>query len=206
MFNTAGVALATAQRPLRQYYPANGWVEHDPEEIWAAVVDVCRKVISDTTALSDIAAIGITNQREITVIWDRRTGKPIANAIVWQDRRGAARCAELKKTGLEKTVQSKTGLLLDSYFSATKVQWVLENIDGARAAADAGHLALGAIDTFLLWRLTDGRVHATDSTNASRTMLFNIYSGCWDDYLCIGGEHLQRRNGYLMATRQCWTH
>jgi len=183
LFNAAGDALATAQRPLRQYYPASGWVEHDPEEIWTTVVEVCREVISDTNALSNIAAIGITNQRETTVIWDRRTGKPITNAIVWHDRRGAARCAVLKKAGYEQIVQNKTGLLLDSYFSATKAQWILDNVDGARAAADAGHLAFGTIDTFLLWRLTDGQTHATDATNASRTMLFNIHSGCWDEEL-----------------------
>lgn len=183
MFNAAGRALATAQKPLQQIYPANGWVEHDPEEIWRSVIEVCRQVISEAATSSPIAAIGITNQRETTVIWDRRTEKPVMNAIVWQDRRGAARCEELKKAGHEQTIQNKTGLLLDSYFSATKIQWILENVDGARAAAESGHLAFGTIDTFLLWRLTGGRSHATDATNASRTMLFNIHSGCWDDEL-----------------------
>ncbi len=183
VFDEAGQALATAQKPLSQNYPANGWVEHDLEEIWAAVVDVCRKVISDVGEASDITAIGITNQRETTALWDRRSGKPIANAIVWQDRRGAARCGELKNAGQEPDVQSKTGLLLDSYFSATKIQWLLDNVEGARTAAKHGHLAFGTIDTFLLWRLTNGRCHATDATNASRTMLFNIHQGDWDDDL-----------------------
>ena len=183
MFDAAGTPLAVAQKPLRQIYLADGWVEHDPEEIWNAVVEVCRTVISDTGGPLGIAAIGITNQRETTVVWDRRTGKPVMNAIVWQDRRGAARCAELKKTGQEDIVRSKTGLLLDSYFSATKVQWILDNVDGARTAAAAGHLALGTVDTFLLWRFTGGRIHATDATNASRTMLFNIHGGRWDDDL-----------------------
>lgn len=183
VFDTLGRVQATAQIPLKQIYPANGWVEHDPEEIWAAVASVCRTVISDTSTPSSVAAIGITNQRETTVVWDRRTGDPISNAIVWQDRRGAARCDELKASGAEQIIQSKTGLLLDSYFSATKIQWILENVDGARASANAGHLAFGTIDTFLLWRLTEGRCHMTDATNASRTMLFNIHNGGWDDEL-----------------------
>ena len=183
VFNAAGQALATAQKPLSQHYPANGWVEHDLEEIWTAVVEVCRAVISELGEASNITAIGITNQRETTALWDRRSGKPIANAIVWQDRRGAKRCNELKSAGHEANVQQRTGLLLDSYFSATKIQWLLDNVEGARAAAKTGHLAFGTIDTFLLWRLTNGRCHATDATNASRTMLFNIHDGAWDDEL-----------------------
>ncbi len=183
VFNAAGRPLAVAQKPLRQIYPADGWVEHDPEKIWKAVVDVCRAAIADTGGPSSISAIGLTNQRETTVVWDRRTGNPVMNAIVWQDRRGRARCAELKESGNEQTVRDKTGLLLDSYFSATKIQWILDNVTGARSQANAGQLALGTIDTFLLWRLTGGRVHATDATNASRTMLFNIHTGHWDDDL-----------------------
>ncbi len=183
MFNTAGQPLAVSQKPLRQIYPSDGWVEHDPEEIWTAVVAACRAVIAKVGGQPNIAAIGITNQRETTVAWDRRTGKPLMNAIVWQDRRGAARCAELKKENHEQTIQDKTGLLLDSYFSATKIEWILNNVDGARATAKAGHLAFGTIDTFLLWRLTGGQTHATDATNASRTMLYNIHTGRWDEDL-----------------------
>ncbi len=180
MFDATGQPLAVSQKPLQQIYPADGWVEHNPEEIWTAVVDVCRTVIAKTGGPENIAAIGITNQRETTVVWDKRTGKPVMNAIVWQDRRGAARCADLKQKGHEQTIQDKTGLLLDSYFSATKIEWVLNTIDGARAAAKGGHLAFGTIDTFLLWRLTGGQAHATDATNASRTMLCNIHTGSWD--------------------------
>ena len=183
MFDADAQPLAVSQQSLKQIFPTDGWVEHDPEEIWTAVVDVCRTVIAQTGGPANIAAIGITNQRETTVVWDRRTGKPLMNAIVWQDRRGAARCAELKKEGHEQTIQDKSGLLLDSYFSATKIEWMLNTIDGARSAAEAGHLAFGTIDTFLLWRLTGGRTHATDATNASRTMLCNIHSGGWDDDL-----------------------
>ncbi|MEQ9448821.1 MAG: glycerol kinase, partial [Rhodospirillaceae bacterium] len=183
MFDDTGAPLAVAQTALRQIYPADGWVEHDAEEIWSAVVDVCGRVITDTGGPGGVASIGITNQRETTVVWDRRTGKPLMNAIVWQDRRGANRCQEIREGGHEPSVQAKTGLLLDSYFSATKLQWILDNVDGARAAATSGELAFGTIDSFLLWRLTGGNVHATDATNASRTMLFDIHAGQWSDDL-----------------------
>ena len=183
MFSAAGVPLAVSQIPLRQIYPADGWVEHDAEEIWQATLSVCRDVIAKTGGALGVEAIGITNQRETSVVWDRRTGTPLTNAIVWQDRRGAALCAALREAGHEGFIQNKTGLLIDSYFSATKLQWVLDNIPGARAAATRGELAFGTIDTFLLWRLTGGRVHATDATNASRTMLYDIHKGCWDDDL-----------------------
>jgi glycerol kinase len=182
-FTTGGDAVATAQKALPQIYPADGWVEHDPEEIWSATVEVCRKVLGEVGAAKDsgrVGAIGITNQRETTVIWDRKTGKPIHNAIVWQDRRGAPLCKKLIEAGHEPTIQKKTGLLIDSYFSATKIAWLLENVAGARDRAERGELAFGTIDSFLLWRLTGGKVHATDITNACRTMLFDIHKKQWD--------------------------
>ena len=183
MFDAACRALATAQKPLPQIYPANGWVEHDPEEIWTATLDVAREVIAKTCGVDGVAAIGITNQRETTIVWDRATGKPITNAIVWQDRRGETLCASLRDAGHTDVIQKKTGLLIDSYFSATKLKWIFDNVAGARDAAKAGKLAAGTIDTFLLWRLTGGRIHATDATNASRTMLFDIHAGRWDEDL-----------------------
>ncbi len=183
VFDGKGKPIAVAQEPLRQIYPANGWVEHDPEEIWAATLAVCGRVIAEVGGAARIKAIGITNQRETTIVWDRKTGAPVMNAIVWQDRRGAPRCAELKAAGHEGAVQSKTGLLIDSYFSATKLEWMLNNVPGLRDRARRGELAFGTVDSFLLWRLTGGKVHATDATNASRTMLFDIHRGCWDDDL-----------------------
>jgi glycerol kinase len=181
-FSTSGEAAATAQRALPQIFPADGWVEHDPEEIWAATVEVCRKVLAEVGA-ARVGAIGITNQRETAIIWDRQTGKPIHNAIVWQDRRGAPLCRKLVAAGHEPEIQRKTGLLIDSYFSATKIAWLLENVKEARAAAERGTLAFGTVDSFLLWRLTGGKVHATDITNACRTMLFDIHARQWDDEL-----------------------
>jgi glycerol kinase len=174
----------TGQQEFKQYYPASGWVEHDAEEIWKSVLAVCRAAIRKAKAKpSDIRAIGITNQRETVVIWDRKTGKPIHKAIVWQDRRTSDFCKELKDRGLETKVRAKTGLLLDPYFSGTKIAWLLDNVKGARARAEAGELAFGTIDTFLIWRLTGGKVHATDATNASRTLIYNIISGKWDEEL-----------------------
>jgi len=183
VFDATMRPLATAQIALPQIYPRDGWVEHDPEEIWQATLRVCHEAIAKTGPVDGIAAIGITNQRETSVIWDRATGKPIGNAIVWQDRRGAAMCEALTRDGHAATIQKKTGLVPDSYFSATKIAWMLDNIPGARANAEAGKLAFGTIDTFLLWRLTGGRVHATDATNASRTMIYDIASGRWDEEL-----------------------
>jgi len=182
VFTLRGEPVAVAQRELRQIYPADGLVEHDAEEIWAATVAVCAEVLQQV-GRERVAAIGITNQRETAVIWDRASGKPIHNAIVWQDRRGAPLCRKLIDAGHEPAVQRKTGLLLDSYFSATKIAWLLENVPGARQRAVAGALAFGTIDSFLLWRLTGGRVHATDITNASRTLLFDIHRRDWDDDL-----------------------
>ena len=184
LFDQAGQALASAQRELPQLFPADGWVEHDPEEIWRATLAVCREAIAAAGGRPDeIAALGISNQRETTVLWERATGRPLYNAIVWQDRRGAPLCRRLIEQGLGPVVQRKTGLLIDSYFSATKIAWILDNVAGARAAAGRGEIAFGTIDSFLLWRLTGGRVHATDATNASRTMLYDITRQDWDEEL-----------------------
>jgi glycerol kinase len=163
---------------LRQIYPANGWVEHDPREIWQAVLDCCRTVLKGEEA-GNVAAIGITNQRETSLIWDRKTGAPLHNAIVWQDRRGAKRCAQLKQRGLEKQITRKTGLLLDPYFSATKLEWLLKNVKGLKQR----DIAFGTIDSWLIWNLTRGKVHATDVTNASRTLLWNLRTRDWDESL-----------------------
>ncbi len=172
---------ATAQRELQQYYPKPGWVEHDPEEIVRSVIATCRAAIRKAgLKASDVAAIGITNQRETTIVWNRRTGKPIHRAIVWQDRRTAAACEALKKAGHEPAVTEATGLLLDPYFSGTKLAWLLDTVKGARDKAARGDLCFGTIDSFLIWRLTGGKVHATDATNASRTLLYNIKRNDWD--------------------------
>jgi glycerol kinase len=176
--------VASAQQEFPQIYPQPGWVEHDPEAIWKSVTAVTRGAMQKAGVdATRIAAIGITNQRETTVIWDRETGEPVYNAIVWQDRRTAAYCQAKKSDGLESVVTAKTGLRLDPYFSGTKVAWILDHVDGVRSRAEAGKLAFGTIDSFLLWRLTGGRVHATDATNASRTLLFNIHTQDWDDEL-----------------------
>ena len=172
------------QSEFPQYFPQSGWVEHDPSEIWQSVLDVCRGVIEEARIEpAEIAAIGITNQRETTLIWDRMTGEPIHRAIVWQDRRTADRCATLRQQGVEDVVTDKTGLLLDPYFSGTKIGAILDTVPGARERAIRGELAFGTVDSFLIWRLTGGRVHATDATNASRTLLCNIHTGAWDDEL-----------------------
>ena len=173
-----------AQQEFTQHFPASGWVEHEPEDIWNSVVEVCRNAMAQMgVSARDIAAIGITNQRETTLIWDRATGKAIHRAIVWQDRRTADRCERLKAQGHEPMVAAKTGLLLDPYFSGTKIGAILDAVPGARVRAEQGELAFGTVDTFLLWRLTGGKVHATDATNASRTLLCNIHTGEWDDEL-----------------------
>ncbi|WP_416897240.1 MAG: glycerol kinase GlpK [Minwuia sp.] len=174
-----GIA-ATAQEEFPQHFPRSGWVEHDPEDLWRTTVATCRAAIAKAgIEVSDIAGIGITNQRETTVVWDRKTGKAVHNAIVWQDRRTAELCQHLKAAGHEETVRRKTGLLLDPYFSGTKVGWILDNVEGARERAERGDLAFGTVDSFLLWRLTGGRVHATDATNASRTLLYDITEQRW---------------------------
>jgi glycerol kinase len=172
------------QQEFAQHFPASGWVEHEPEDLWRTTIETCRAALNRAGAsASDVAAIGITNQRETTVVWDHRTGEAVHRAIVWQDRRTADLCARLKAHGHEPAVTRKTGLLLDPYFSGTKVAWILDNVPGARARAERGELAFGTVDSFLLWRLTGGAVHATDATNASRTVLFNIHEGDWDDEL-----------------------
>ena len=184
LFDRAGRRVATAQREFAQHFPHDGWVEHDPEAIWESVIATCREVIQHAGIDVDrIAGIGITNQRETTLLWDRVTGKPLHNAIVWQDRRTADTCQALRDAGHLETVQSRTGLLIDPYFSATKLAWLLDNVAGARERAERGELAFGTVDSFLIWRLTGGRVHATDATNASRTALFNIHEQRWDPEL-----------------------
>ncbi len=184
LFDESGQPGAVAQRELPQIFPRDGWVEHDPEEIWQATLDVCRKALAEGgLGAGEVAAIGITNQRETTILWERATGRPIHNAIVWQDRRTADLCRGLSEAGHEGVVQERTGLVIDPYFSGTKVAWLLDNVHGAREAAENGDLAFGTVDCFLLWRLTGGRVHATDATNASRTMVFNIHTQDWDDEL-----------------------
>jgi glycerol kinase len=176
--------VAVAQREFRQIFPRPGWVEHDPEEIWQSIVATCRAALRKARIKpADIAGIGITNQRETTVIWNRRTGKPIHRAIVWQDRRTADMCAALREAGQESEITTRTGLLLDPYFSGTKAAWILDRVKGARQRAGNGDLCFGTIDSFLIWRLTGGKVHATDATNASRTLLFDIHRGHWDDTL-----------------------
>jgi glycerol kinase len=185
LFDAALTPIASAAQELRQIYPEPGWVEHDPEEIWSATIATARAALAKADAgAADVAGIGITNQRETSILWDRVSGKPIHNAVVWQDRRTANICATLRQAGHEPMVAARTGLLLDPYFSATKIQWLLEHVEGAGAAAQAGRLAFGTIDSFLLWRLTGGRTHASDATNAARTLLFDIARGEWDADLC----------------------
>ena len=184
IFNQNGEIVAIAQREFTQIYPQAGWVEHDPLEIWSTQLSVAAEVIVKAgLSATDIDSIGITNQRETTVVWDRETGQPIYNAIVWQDRRTSTYCDEIKAQGLSKKIQEKTGLIIDSYFSATKAKWILENVEGAKEKAEAGKLAFGTIDSWLIWKLTAGEKHVTDVTNASRTMIYNIHTLVWDDEL-----------------------
>lgn len=172
--------VATTQEEITQYFPASGWVEHDPSEIWSTVVTTVRNVIARANlSASDIAAIGITNQRETTIVWDKQTGAPIHKAIVWQDRRTSDFCEELRKAGHSDMFAKRTGLLVDPYFSATKLRWILDNVEGARHRAKRGELLFGTVDSFLIWKLTGGKVHSTDATNAARTMLYDIHKGCW---------------------------
>ena len=184
IFDANTAIIAVAQQEFPQHFPASGWVEHEPEDLWGTTLAVCREAMAKAgVTASDLAGIGITNQRETTLVWDRKTGKAIHRAIVWQDRRTAERCAALKAEGHEPLVAQKTGLLLDPYFSGTKIAWILDHVPGARARAAKGELAFGTVDSFLLWRLTGGAVHATDATNASRTLLYDIHQGAWDDAL-----------------------
>ena len=184
VFDPDGRPRAVAQKEFQQYYPDDGWVEHDPEEIWSSSLHVCRDVLREAgIEASQLAGIGITNQRETTLVWDRKTGEPVYPAIVWQDRRTSPLCEQLRYRGHETTLVERTGLLMDPYFSATKLAWILDNVEGARARAERGDLAFGTVDSWLLWRLTDGVVHATDASNASRTALFNIHQQRWDSEL-----------------------
>lgn len=184
VFDAQGHIVAMAQREFRQIYPQPGWVEHDPNEIWESQLATAREALANAKLKAgDIASIGITNQRETTVVWNRATGAPIHNAIVWQDRRAEPTCAELRARGLEPTFREKTGLIIDAYFSGTKLKWILDHVSGARDAAARGELAFGTVDAWLMWKLTNGALHATDVSNASRTMLLNVLSNQWDDEL-----------------------
>jgi glycerol kinase len=186
VFDSSGAIRSVAQQEFRQIFPQAGWVEHSPEEIWSSQIAVAVEALSrEGISPHDVAAIGITNQRETTIVWERATGQPIYNAIVWQDRRTADLCDVLKSSGIEAEIQKRTGLRADPYFSGTKVRWILDNVAGARARAGAGELAFGTVDAWLIWNLTGGRTHATDASNASRTMLFNIHTGQWDDELLL---------------------
>lgn len=184
LFNKDGEIVSVAQQEFKQYFPKPGWVEHDPQEIWSSVLAVIAQVMSYTNTLpEEIAAIGITNQRETTVVWDKHTGMPIYNAIVWQSRQTADICDELRAQGYDEMVREKTGLLIDAYFSGTKVKWILDNVEGAREKAESGDLLFGTMDTWLIWKMSGGEVHVTDYTNASRTLMYNIFDLKWDDDL-----------------------
>lgn len=184
LFDQSTKIISVGQKEFPQHFPKSGWVEHNPSDIWETTVSTCKDALTNAGAsINDIAAVGITNQRETTVLWNRETGEPVYNAIVWQDRRTASFCQKLKDEGHEPLFSSKTGLLLDPYFSGTKIAWVLENVDGARELAEEGKLAFGTVDCFLLWKLTDGKIHATDATNASRTLIYDIHEGKWAEDL-----------------------
>ena len=184
LFDQAGAIVAVAQKEFPQIFPKPGWVEHDPMDIWSTQAGVATEALANAGVTArDVAAIGIANQRETTIVWDRKTGKPICNSIVWQDRRTAAACDALRRQGMERLIRRKTGLVIDAYFSATKLQWILRHVPGARARAKAGDLAFGTVDSWLVWNLTGGKLHVTDVSNASRTMLYNIRTGEWDDEL-----------------------
>jgi glycerol kinase len=210
VFDAGGNIVATAQKEFTQHFPQPGWVEHDAMEIWETQLATAKEVIAKAAiSCSQIAAIGITNQRETAVVWDRNTGKPVYNAIVWQDRRTADFCDELKARALDKFIQQRTGLVVDSYFSGTKIRWILDNVPGARERAIKGELCFGTIDTWLLWNLTSGQIHATDVSNASRTMLCNLETLQWDGerfwkYLAICCPKYAAA-AKCMATPPCWT-
>jgi glycerol kinase len=182
LFDESGMPRHSAQQEFKQHYPQAGWVEHNPRDIWNTQREVAQQVLAEAKlGAGDVAAIGITNQRETTLIWDRNTGEPVFNAIVWQCRRTADYCSQLRDEGFDKILRQKTGLVTDAYFSGTKVRWILENVEGVRARAEAGELAFGTVDSWLIWNLTEGRLHITDITNASRTLLYNIHTQEWDD-------------------------
>jgi glycerol kinase len=184
VFDAQGRLVAIAQREFRQIYPQPGWVEHDPMEIWQSQLATAHEVLAKAGIVAaDLAGIGITNQRETTLVWNRTTGVPIYNAIVWQDRRAEPTCAALREAGHEPTFRARTGLVIDAYFSGTKLQWILDHVDGARAAAERGELAFGTVDTWLMWQLTGGAVHATDVSNAARTLMLDVHRNAWDKEL-----------------------
>ena len=201
VFDADMAIVASAQEEFTQHFPDSGWVEHDPEDLWSTTAGTCRAAIERAGLRpGNIAAIGITNQRETTVVWNRETGRAVYNAIVWQDRRTASFCADLKASGHEAMVTERTGLLLDPYFSSTKLAWILDNVDGARAQAEAGKLLFGTVDSYLIWRLSGGKAHVTDATNAARTMLYNIHDGAWDAEICA---LLNIPMGMLPEVRDC---
>ena len=201
LFDGSLSAVASAQEEFTQHYPASGWVEHDPMDLWTTTASTCRAAIDRAGAGPDrIAAIGITNQRETTIVWDRKTGKPVCNAIVWQDRRTSDLCKALKSDGFEDVVTERTGLLLDPYFSGTKLAWILDNIDGARARAEAGELLFGTVDSWIVWNLTGGKAHVTDATNAARTLLYDIRKGRWSRTIC---DRLNIPMAMLPEVRDC---
>ncbi len=184
IFDKEGKAISTTQREFKQIFPKPGWVEHDPNEIWSTQIGVAAEVVSKSKLKSDdIEAIGITNQRETTIVWDKKTGEPVYNAIVWQDRRTSDYCDKLREQGYEDMIREKTGLVIDAYFVATKVKWILDNVEGAREKAESGDLLLGTVDSWLVWNLTAGESHITDITNASRSLLYNIKELSWDNEL-----------------------
>ena len=184
LFDKEGNVAHVAQQEFKQIFPKSGWVEHNPKEIWSSILSVIAKVLSQNNVkATQVEGIGITNQRETTVVWDKNTGEPVYNAIVWQSRQTAGICEELKEAGHEDLFRDKTGLLIDAYFSGTKVKWILDNVDGAREKAEAGDLLFGTIDTWIIWSLTEGAVHVTDYSNASRTLMFNIFELKWDEEL-----------------------
>ena len=185
LFDHQMQVATSAQREFAQHFPRSGWVEHDPADLWQTTLATCRRAMDEAgIEAGQIAALGITNQRETTVVWDKTTGEPVSNAIVWQDRRTADFCASLRAGGHEAEVTATTGLLLDPYFSGTKLRWILENIEGARARADLGELLFGTVDSYLIWHLTGGAAHVTDATNAARTLLYDIHKGCWSERMC----------------------
>ncbi|MFX0542038.1 glycerol kinase GlpK [Roseovarius sp. S4756] len=201
LFDKALQVTAVAQEEYPQLYPQSGWVEHDPSDLWSTVAGTCRQVIERAgITAGKIAAIGITNQRETTVVWDRKTGAPVHNAIVWQDRRTAAICEALREAGHEPMVSARTGLLLDPYFSGTKIKWILDNVEGARAKAKSGDLLFGTVDSYLIWKATDGIAHVTDATNAARTLLYDIHEGRWSQTIC---DLLDIPMGVLPEVRDC---
>ena len=203
VFDEKMSVVAVAQEEFAQHFPRSGWVEHAPADLWETVRRTCLQAVEKAGVSGDVAGIGITNQRETTLVWDRATGEPVAPAIVWQDRRTAEVCRRLREAGHEGLIRARTGLVLDPYFSGTKLAWILDNVDGARARAEAGELAFGTVDSWLIWQLTGGRVHATDATNASRTMLYNIVEGQWDREIC---DLLNVPMGMLPEVRDCAGH